>query len=76
MSTDRAGDRIPDQVKQILAAKVIEAQVARETARTCVEVICLIYGLDPMSVVRVLGDLVERPSDSPGSTKMPEGNDE
>ena len=75
MSTNGAVNRIPDHVKQVLAAKVIEAQVARETARNCVEVICLVYGLDPQSVVRVLGDLVEPPSDGPSATGMPEGTE-
>lgn len=73
MNNPGAEQQIPDHVKQHLAAQIVEAQVAREKARNSVEWICLIYDLDPQSTVRILGDLVERSSDGPGSTGMPEG---
>lgn len=55
---------IPDDVRESVAAMIVEAVSARERARAAVDIIRVVYGLPTQAVVRLWASIVSQSGDT------------
>lgn len=63
---EKTGNPIPYRLRQILAAKLIEAEKARAEVETLVAALRECYGFDGDAQIRIVADLQSNPPDGQG----------